>query len=375
MKLSLVVNRLCNLRCTYCYTGAKVDARMPEAVMRKAIDFALQHDTQGWLLLAFFGGEPLLEPELMRQALACARERCLATGRSLHLALTTNGTLLDDANVELLRLHGFRVKVSLDGGRAAQDANRRFAGGQSSYEAAAAGLQRLLKAGVATTVGAVLDPANAHLLGESLDALVALGATHVTFAPNFTGTWDEAAKARLAEGLTALGDRTIALARAGLDVRVDPLAGKIITHLDPTATTRAICRFGVAELAVAPSGRLYPCDRMVNQDDDDAVCIGDLEHGLDPAKRDGLLPARRAEPALCEGCELKARCKRFCGCANYETSGDPGTVSPIVCFFEQAFIDEADRVGNVLFAERNPLFLKRFYPSAHAGAPAVTPEV
>lgn len=287
--------------------------------------------------------------------------------------MTTNGTVLDDERVALLKRHGFRVKVSIDGGRAAQDANRRYANGRSSWDAVSAGLRRLLAAGVPTVVGAVIDPSNAHLLGESFDDLVGLGARHVTFAPNFTADWSEAARARLDQGLTALGDRYIAHLRAGRAVRVDPLVGKIITHLDRGAAARAICRFGVSELAVAPSGRLYPCDRMVNEDDDDAVCIGDLDRGIDFRKRDGLLAARREEPELCNGCELKSRCKRFCGCANYETTGDPGLVSPVVCAFEQAFIDEADRVGNVLYAEQNPLFLEQFYAGRPvAGTTAAT---
>jgi len=366
MKLTLFVNHLCNLRCTYCYTGEKVDRRMPDEVMRRAIDFAVNTTTQGYLLLAFFGGEPLLEPKLIAGALRHARDRCIEKKLQLHTAMTTNGTVLDDERVALLKKHGFRVKLSMDGGRAAQDANRRFVNGRSSYEVVAGGLRRLVAAGIPTVVGAVLDPNNAHLLGESFDELVALGATHVTFAPNYTADWSEAARARLEQGLTALGDRYLAHLRAGREVRVDPLVGKIVTHLDRGAAARAICRFGVSELAVAPSGRLYPCDRLVNQDDDDAVCIGDLERGLDLEKRDRLLPARREEPPMCDGCELKARCKRFCGCANYETTGDPGAVSPVVCAFEQAFIDEADRVGNVLYAERNPVFLKQFYAGRSA---------
>ncbi len=371
MKLTLFVNHLCNLRCSYCYTGAKVDKRMPDDVMRRAIDLAVSTTTQGYLLLAFFGGEPLLEPKLIADALEYARDRCAAKKLGLYTAMTTNGTVLDDERVALLKRHGFRVKLSMDGGRGAQDASRRFVNGRSSFDVCAAGLGRLIAAQVPTLVGAVVDPANAHLLGESFDDLVALGATHVTFAPNYTADWNEAARARFEQGLLDLGDRYLAHARAGRDVRVDPLVGKIITHLDRGAATRAICRFGVSELAVAPSGRLYPCDRMVNEDTDDRVCIGDLDRGIDVKKRDSLLPSAREELPMCRGCEVKSRCKRSCGCANHETTGDPGTVSEIVCYFEQAFIDEADRVGNVLYAERNPLFLKQFYggkPPPETGA-------
>ncbi len=369
MKVTLVVNRLCNLRCSYCYTGAKVDQRMSDETMRKAIDFGVSQATQGWFLLAFFGGEPLLEPALLADALAYARKACAEKKLSLHTALTTNATLLDDERLELVRQNGFRVKVSVDGGRAAQDASRRFAGGQSSWDVVSKNVRRLIASGVHTTVGAVVDPKNAHLLGESLDALVELGAAHVTFAPNYTGDWSGEAFSRFERGLAALGDRAIVLFRAGKDVRVDPLAGKIIAHVDAGASARSVCRFGLSEVAVAPSGRLYPCDRLVNQDDDDSVCIGDLSRGVDAVKRDGLLPLRRETPTPCTDPEYAPRCRRTCGCANYETTGDTGIASPLICAFEHAFIDEADRIGNVLFDEQNPLFLKRFYPTPRVAEP------
>jgi len=312
------------------------------------------------LMLAFFGGEPLLEPKLIADALGYARDKCIEKKLELHTAITTNGTLVDDDRLELLRRHGFKVKVSIDGGREAQDKNRRYANGRSSYDVVAQNVRRMVKAGLKPLLGAVIDPSNAHLMGDSFDELAALGTNHITFAPNFTADWTDEAKATFEEGLDRLGDRFIAHMRSGGGVRVDPLMGKMITHLDGSASARAVCRFGLSELAVAPSGRLYPCDRMVNEDDDDTVCLGDLDRGIDAKKRDSLLPARREEPAMCNGCDLKARCKRYCGCANYETTGDAGTVSPLVCWFEQAFIDQADRVGNALYTEQNAAFLKLY---------------
>ena len=63
----------------------------------------------------------------------------------------------------------------------------------------------------------------------------------------------------------------------------------------------------------------------------------------------------------CAACELQPRCMYWCGCANYETTGDPAQVSPVVCWFERCFIAAADRVANTLFAEGDPTFLRRFY--------------
>src|SRR5262245_47716902 len=91
--LTLVVNHACNLRCSYCYTGEKIRRPLSPEIGRKAIDRAvrsLSHD--GTLELAFFGGEPLIEAELVLDLMDYARSE--ADYRDVRLALrrTTNGT-------------------------------------------------------------------------------------------------------------------------------------------------------------------------------------------------------------------------------------------------------------------------------------------
>ncbi|MHB8872278.1 MAG: radical SAM protein [Myxococcaceae bacterium] len=369
MKLTLFLNHRCNLRCTYCYTGRKFDRRMSEDTVHQAVDFGIEHVTQGWLLLAFFGGEPLLEMEPMEEALTYATKRCAPRGVRLFATVATNGTVLDEARLALLKRYRFQVQVSLDGGKAAQDATRRFANGRSSASRVEKNLARLVEEGLSPWVVSVVDPSNVEHLGDSFEHLMELGVRYIHFAPNYLGAWDPAARERFETALEDLGDRYIARARAGQDVRLDPLSGKIVSHLVPGAMEKVVCKFGVGDVAVAPSGRLYPCERLVNEDATPELCIGDLEHGLDLARRDLLVAQSRAEDPGCSGCELKPRCKRFCGCANFETTGDLGRVSPLLCWFEKCFIGEADRVGNTLFAEQNEVFLKRYYraPAASKG--------
>jgi uncharacterized protein len=337
MKVTLFLNHRCNLRCGYCYTGRKFHRAMPLATARRAIDFALERSTDGWLLVALFGGEPLLEIALAEQALAYAAQRCRQTGVRLFTTLATNGTLIDQRRLTLLRAHGFHVQVSLDGSRRSHDACRRFANGRSSHERTVAGLRRLMAEGFTPWVLSVVDPANAALVAESFDFLVDLGARHVHLSPNYFAEWDEPARARFEEGLEALGDRYLAATRAGREVHLDPVHGKIVTHLVPGSARSVACKFGKGDVAVAPSGRLYPCERLVGEDDRPDLQIGDLEHGLDEARVEALLARRERPEPECDGCDLRDRCKHWCGCANFETTGDPGRVSPIVCYFERCF--------------------------------------
>ena len=363
MKLTLFLNHRCNLRCTYCYTGEKFDRRMDWDVARRAVDFGVANSTEGWLLLAFFGGEPMLELALMQRALEYAAEQCAARKLRLYTSVATNGTALDDRRLALLKRYKSHVQVSFDGVKAAHDATRPFMSGRSSFTHVQANLKRLVGAGLAPWVISVIDPSTVHALADSFDFLADQGAAYVNLSPNYLGAWDDDARGRFEGALGQLGDRYLARMRKGQQIRVDPLDGKLANRLSTTASAKALCKFGVGDLAVSPSGKLYPCERLINEDDDASVCVGDLERGLDVARRDAML-SQRIDDAQCTACPVKARCKRWCGCANYETTGDPSKVSPLVCWFERCFIAEADRLGNTLYEERNPVFLKRFYPAS-----------
>src|SRR5580698_5635455 len=92
--LTLVVNHACNLRCTYCYTGQKFGRPMPAAFGQKAVDRAFHSlSPSGTLDLAFFGGEPLVEADLILDLVADARSLAAARDLGLTLNMTTNGTL------------------------------------------------------------------------------------------------------------------------------------------------------------------------------------------------------------------------------------------------------------------------------------------
>ena len=370
MNLTLFLNHRCNLRCSYCYTGRKFHRPMPLETARKAVAFGLDM-AERYLLLTFFGGEPMLELELMEQVVASARQQCDTAGKHLFLSVATNGTLLDSRRLRLLQDNDFQVQVSLDGCPEAQDATRRFRNGRSSYGRVETALRRLLAEGFNPRVVSVVDPLNAQYMGRSFDHLMELGVRKIHFSPNYAGPWDDAACDRFEAALTELGDRFMDRLRADQDVRLDPLNGKVVTHLNQGYKEQNLCQFGQKELAISPSGKIFPCDRLVGEDNLEAVVIGDLDRGLDVAKRDQLVRGKNEPDAECADCELRDRCMFWCGCANFETSGKVTEVSPIICWFERCFIAEADRVANTMFTEKCPGFLQRFYvPPSNTQAPA-----
>ncbi len=362
VKVSLVLDHACNLRCRYCYNGLQFSRPMDWETARRAVDFGFERAGTGFLQLAFFGGEPMLQVGLMERVAEYARAEAARLGRTLRLSVCSNLTLLDDRRLRFLKLFEVQVQASVDGCRAAQDANRRFLNGRSSHPRAAANLQRLVASGVPTRVVSVVDPANTRFLVESLEALRDLGVRSLYFVPNLQAGWDDATREQLATALAALADRWARGLRDGDPLRLDPFHGKVLSHVGDGTRPPARCAFALREFAIAPSGRIYPCDRMVKRDDAQTqqLSLGDLASGLDEARREQLLSRRDHEEPECLECGLRHRCTHQCGCANQELTGDPNRVDPVLCWYERLVIAETDRVTNALFEER-PEALQRFY--------------
>src|SRR5262245_47193947 len=114
--LVLVVNHACNLRCTYCYTGSKFNRRMPTSIAQHSIERAVRSiETGGTLELGFFGGEPLIEAELVAELLDFAQARAAQRQICVKPSLTTNGTIVFDRAWSLMMRKDLDLAISHDG--------------------------------------------------------------------------------------------------------------------------------------------------------------------------------------------------------------------------------------------------------------------
>jgi sulfatase maturation enzyme AslB (radical SAM superfamily) len=118
-KVDVVLTAGCNLRCSYCYQNDKKARRMQWDTLRAAADLVLASERPEVSLL-FVGGEPLLEFELIRQAVEYVEARRQPAKR-IRFELITNGVLVRDEHIDFFVEHGFEVQLSFDGIRAAQD--------------------------------------------------------------------------------------------------------------------------------------------------------------------------------------------------------------------------------------------------------------
>lgn len=130
--ITLQVTQVCNLRCDYCvYSGNYVNRghaskRMDIETAQKAVDFLINRSADSPVVsIGFYGGEPLLEFDLIRKVVEYAIGEY--NGKEIAFNITTNGTLLNEKVVEFFLKHDIRITVSLDGPKQIHDKNRRFA--------------------------------------------------------------------------------------------------------------------------------------------------------------------------------------------------------------------------------------------------------
>ena len=175
MHVNLHLTHACNLRCTYCYTGAKAERHMSWEVARRAVDFALARST-GAAQITFFGGEPLLCMDLMRRVVQRARRGARKKGSHVQFELSTNGTLVDSAFRDFVREEQIFVSLSIDGARRAHDAHRVFPDRSGSHQLVSAALRSLLAASPLTMTMSVVTP-------ETVSSLASRSAPSLKPAP------------------------------------------------------------------------------------------------------------------------------------------------------------------------------------------------
>jgi len=149
--LVLGITERCNLCCSYCcfsgsFEGQRTHSQksMTWEIAEKAISYFLENDQVGDGLcpITFYGGEPLLEFELVKRCVEYAESKAAELGKKVRFSVTTNGTLLDDQAVDWLVEHRFLTLISLDGPRAAHDRYRVFPDGNGSFRLVENNLRR-----------------------------------------------------------------------------------------------------------------------------------------------------------------------------------------------------------------------------------------
>lgn len=326
----LQVTQNCNLRCKYCvYSGSYVNRqhnnkRMTLDTAKAIIDFFWSHSGKSDdVSFGFYGGEPLLEFELIKDVVAYIKQKFV--GKKYIFTITTNATLLKEEQIKFLAENNFNLVISLDGPAEIQDANRVFADGESgTFETVMNNLKKVKEINEAyysnISFNAVIDLSqnfsctndfflsydmvkNSGITGNFvsntnrkeemnfklqfyIDSLYELFKIYLYYANdiNFYSRYKP-----------SLLDASVRSIRSGLYERFvskNMVSGKM--------TTGGQCLPGIQRFFVNVDGDFYPCERV--NENSESLCIGSIKKGFDVCKASEILNIAQLTKNECRKC-------------------------------------------------------------------------
>ncbi len=327
--MTLQVTRNCNLRCEYCiYSENKnKDQRshsndvMTFETAKRALDFYREHiDDTDQATIGFYGGEPLLEINLIKKVVDYAEH--IFEGREIHYTLTTNATLLTKDTIDFLIDHDFSTVISLDGPEKVQDRNRHFINGAGTYQIVMSNLKKYCLAKPADSpnlaINMVIDP---NMEYQDLNALLALpfladfsiysspieeDGRFLPFSSDYSENFNYDLFLAYVQYFRArnpvFSNGHIANALSNIERDLEQISRGII---DPISAPSGPCIPGKTKLFVDCFGNMYPCEKV---NENEAMRIGTLEKGFDLEKVKALLNISSLNANKCKKCWAFSLC-------------------------------------------------------------------
>ena len=357
--LCLHIAHDCNLACRYCfaeegeYHGRR--ALMSFEVGKKALDFLIANSgSRKNLEVDFFGGEPLMNWQVVKDLVAYGREQEKLHDKHFRFTLTTNGVLLNDEVQEFVNREMDNVVLSLDGRKEVNDSMRPFRNGKGSYDLIVPKFQKLAKSrnqekyyirGTFTRGNLDFSKDVMHfaklgfqqisiepVVGEETDPY----AIRESDLPQIFSEYDTLAKTmvereRNGEGFTFF--------HFMLDLEGGPCVAKRLSG----------CGSGTEYLAVTPWGDLYPCHQFVG---DEAFLMGNVDSGiLKPEIADEFRGCSVYSKEKCRSCFARFYCSGGCMANSYKFHNTIHDTYDVSCEMERKRVECAIMIKAALADE------------------------
>ncbi|MBR6549037.1 MAG: thioether cross-link-forming SCIFF peptide maturase [Clostridia bacterium] len=327
--LCLHVAHTCNLNCAYCfasqgkYQGDR--ALMSLEVAKRALDFLVENSHgRHNLEVDFFGGEPLMNFDMLKELVAYARSIEKAAGKNFRFTLTTNGVLIDQEVIDFANQEMSNVVLSLDGRKEIHDRYRVDYNGKGSWETIVPKFQDLVnqRGGKNYYMRGTFTHANPDFV-KDIEEMLRLGFRELSMEPVVCAPDDPSALTEqdlpvVMEQYEKLAELMAQKRKAGdpftfyhymIDLKGGPCIYKRVSG----------CGSGTEYMAVTPWGDLYPCHQFVG---DEAFKLGDIWQGVtNTEKQEEFAACNVYSRKECNDCWAKLYCSGGCAANAYHATG------------------------------------------------------
>lgn len=357
--LCLHIAHDCNLACRYCfaeegeYHGRR--ALMSYDVGKKALDFLVEHSgNRRNLEVDFFGGEPLMNWQVVKDLVAYGRELETRHDKHFRFTLTTNGVLLNDEIQEFVNKEMDNVVLSLDGRKEVNDEMRPFRNGKGSYDLIVPKFQKLAESRNQEKyyIRGTFTRDNLDFAKDILH-FAELGFEQISIEPVVGEETDpyairESDLPRIFDEYDSLAKTMIERERMGqgfqffhfmIDLEGGPCVAKRLSG----------CGSGTEYLAVTPWGDFYPCHQFVGEEE---FLMGNVEDGITkPEIANEFRGCSVYSKEDCKNCFAKFYCSGGCMANSYKFHGSIHNTYPIGCEMQRKRVECAIMIKAALADE------------------------
>lgn len=327
--LCLHISHNCNLNCSYCfasqgkYNGER--AVMSYEVGKQALDFLVANSgTRRNLEVDFFGGEPLMNFDVIKQLVAYARSIEKEAKKNFRFTLTTNGMLIDDDVIDFANREMSNVVLSLDGRKEIHDRFRVDYAGNGSFDKIVPKFQKLVQArgGKDYYMRGTFTHANPDFL-EDIKVMLDLGFNELSMEPVVCSEDDPSALTK--EDMPIIFDQYEKLAELMIERRKEGRPFTFYHYMIDLSGGPCIykrisgCGSGTEYMSVTPWGDLYPCHQFVGEE---KFKLGDIWNGVSNTEvQDEFKSCNVYARSECHDCWAKLYCSGGCAANAYHATG------------------------------------------------------
>lgn len=362
---SVELTERCNLRCGYCFSYGRGRKDLAPKKGRDIIDWLLADEVSHGnpVEITWWGGEPFVKFDLMRELTEYAVRRAESMGKTISIGGTTNATLLNKEAVDWMCQTRAYFMLSVDGIGKDQDINRSTATGKSSWKLIEQNLPYVVEKIPFIKTRMSLAPNTIHNMLHSIKTLhEQFKINSITFSPVYEMDWTDENIHECEKQFRLTADYIVSCRKRGEELSVKHLdegAGKIKNGHKQLVHP---CGAGRGYVGISTEGIIYPCHRFhkfgASESMSDAMILGNIDVGIiNPELRDKFINSTSAPYPTCGGCEWKqVLCDMPCYAIAYDLTGDILTVPPLYCRLWKIQSDAAKYFHEQLIANNLSVF-------------------
>ena len=337
----------CNLKCKYCF-ASQGNFKGERSIMsfetgKKALEFLAKNSGKRRNLeVDFFGGEPLMNFQVVKDLVAYGRELEGIYHKNFRFTITTNGVLLDEDKMDFINNNMENVVLSLDGRKQVNDNMRLTISGEGSYDVILPRIKRMveLRGDKDYYVRGTFTSNNTDFGKDALE-FYKNGFKKISIEPVVAP--DEMDYALRTEHLNEVLKEYEDFSKQYIELkRNDPdfMFFHFMIDLDqgPCIIKRAVgCGAGSEYIAVTPEGEIYPCHQFVGEKE---FLLGNLDLGIsNTGLRERFKSANVYTKKECRECWARFYCSGGCHANAHYANGDILKPYEIGCEMEKKRIE------------------------------------